>query len=999
MRVLILTLFLFLFTLSYGQEYTFRSYSVAEGLPQSQVTCITQDSKGFLWVGTLGGLARFSGREFETFSVDNGLLNNRISFVGHINDTLWIGHENGVSRKSGKKFIAYDAKHLQEGIKFSAIIEFKGRKLMASNGGGLFELNGNDLVKSIVRVHGIDEIDEFNRIRDLLVVNDTLYVATRMGVFYSIDGTKYNLLLNTDDYSFSSLKWDTNYGLVMATYGDGVLYIKKGRLKVFKNSNEIAEGHFKHLYLDHNHRVWLSTKFDGAFRIGQSETMQLSTNNGFPLDNISCVFEDNSRTIWIGTEGKGLVRFAGEAFTHYTSSSGLVSDLIVSVVQDAEGALWFGSYVNGISRFYKGAWQTIDISNSRLSNNTVWCSLVDHENNLWFGTGNGINIFRDGKIEVWDSRYHPELLDNKISALFQDSKNRIWIGGKDGISIYDNGKIAALKNINSDAKKLFNVRNFTEYQGVIYFASQNGFHVFTKDEKLTSFELSSSKPTVYSVESDITGSIWIGTEEGIYIFRNGKIEHLQYAEFSGSNFVNFIVAQHNSMWVGTNNGLFRFSNIERGLDKMTVDQFGISEGLVSLETNINSAYIDKDENLWFGSSEGLIKFNKDKENQRVSTIAPVLTFNSISVNYQKLSLDEWELNSEGIPADLLLSFNQNRLVFNFTGVTMSNPESLMYQFFLDGVNDDWSPPTPNSEVTFSNLSPGNYTLKARAVSKYGVLSNEIEFPFVIKSPFYATWWFISLCVIFVASIVYGVFRFQIQQERNRRKSESLEFTSKLRGLEQQSLNASMNRHFIFNALNSIQYFINTQDKLSANKYLSQFAKLIRKNLDSSTTESNNVALSEEIERLELYLSLESMRFKDRFDYVFDIDPSIDTEELKIPSMIFQPFMENSIIHGILPRQDVKGLIKFTATREGDIINFIIEDNGIGYEKSMRHKVETGDHQSRGMSITSSRIELLRKISGKTFQLIGPVDIINDTGESIGTRVHIKIHDESLVDSN
>jgi len=998
MRVLILTLSLFAFTYSYTQEYTFRSFSVAEGLPQSQVTCITQDSKGFIWVGTLGGLARFSGREFETFSVDNGLLNNRISFVGHVNDTLWVGHENGVSKKSGKKFIAYDAKQLQEGIKFTAIHEYKDRILMASNGGGLFEVNGGVLVKSKVFIQGIDEIDEFNRIRDMIVANDTLYVATRMGVFYSLDGTTHKLLLNTDEYSFSSLKWDSKYGLVMATYGDGVLYIKNGNLKVFKNSNEIAEGHFKHLYLDHNHRMWLSTKFDGAFRIGNDETMQLSTRNGFPLDNISCIFEDNSRTIWIGTEGKGLVRFAGEAFTHYTTSSGLVSDLIVSVVQDADGALWFGSYANGISRFYKGKWQTIDIT-SGLSNNTIWCSLVDHENNLWFGTGNGINIFRNGKIEIWDTQSHPELPDNKISALFQDSKNRIWIGGKDGVSVYEKGKVVALQHINKEAKNLFNVRNFTEHQGSIYFASQNGFHVLTNDGKLTSFELSPSKPTVYSVERDITGSIWMGTEEGIYIFKNGKIEHLQYADFSGSNYVLFIVSQNNSMWVGTNNGLFRFGNIEKGLKKISVEQFGISEGLVSLETNINSAYIDRDEKLWFGSSEGLIKFDLDKENQYVATIAPVLTFNSISVNYQKLGLDDWELNSEGVPVDLLLSFSQNRLVFNFTGVTMSNPENLMYQFFLDGLNDSWSPPTPNSEVTFSNLSPGNYTLKARAVSKYGVLSNEIHFPFIIKPPYYATWWFISLVVLVVASIVYGIFRFQIQQERNRRKSESLEFTSKLRGLEQQSLNASMNRHFIFNALNSIQYFINTQDKLSANKYLSQFAKLIRKNLDSSTTDNNNVALSEEIERLELYLSLESMRFQDRFDYVFDIDPTIDTDEMKVPSMIFQPFMENSIIHGILPRQGVKGLIKFTATRDGDIINFIIEDNGIGYEKSMRHKIETGDHQSRGMSITSSRIELLRKISGKTFQLIGPVDIKNDTGESIGTRVHIKIYDESLVDSN
>jgi sensor histidine kinase YesM len=154
-------------------------------------------------------------------------------------------------------------------------------------------------------------------------------------------------------------------------------------------------------------------------------------------------------------------------------------------------------------------------------------------------------------------------------------------------------------------------------------------------------------------------------------------------------------------------------------------------------------------------------------------------------------------------------------------------------------------------------------------------------------------------------------------------------------------------------------------------------------------------LSEEIERLQLYLSLEAMRFPDRFDYTFTIDESIDSETLKVPSMIFQPFIENSIIHGILPRTDQKGHITFEAKRNGSIIDFIIEDNGIGYQNSLKKKVAQGDHQSRGMHITSSRIDLLRIISGKTFQLIGPVDMKNATNQSIGTRVHIKMQVDSL----
>ena len=128
------------------------------------------------------------------------------------------------------------------------------------------------------------------------------------------------------------------------------------------------------------------------------------------------------------------------------------------------------------------------------------------------------------------------------------------------------------------------------------------------------------------------------------------------------------------------------------------------------------------------------------------------------------------------------------------------------------------------------------------------------------------------------------------------------YKSNLLDLEQQTLNASMNRHFIFNALNSIQYFINTQDKISANKYLTSFAKLIRKNLDSSSSGNNLIPLSDELERLELYLSLEHMRFQSKFDYNIFIQPKVTSESILVPAMFMQPFVENSIWHGVLPME-------------------------------------------------------------------------------------------------
>jgi LytS/YehU family sensor histidine kinase len=225
-------------------------------------------------------------------------------------------------------------------------------------------------------------------------------------------------------------------------------------------------------------------------------------------------------------------------------------------------------------------------------------------------------------------------------------------------------------------------------------------------------------------------------------------------------------------------------------------------------------------------------------------------------------------------------------------------------------------------------------------------------------------------------------------------TEKLVYKSKLLALEQQTLNASMNRHFIFNALNSIQYYINTQDRLSANRYLTSFAKLIRKNLDSSINSSGLVTLTDEIERLELYISLEHMRFQEKFEYEVNVADSIDTESVKIPAMILQPFVENSIWHGILPQKE-GGLIQVNITDTEAGILFEIVDNGIGYDVSQSKKTDNS-HHSKGMLITNGRIDLLKKATEKKMSIKGPFQMNDENGNSLGTKVEILLETETLL---
>jgi LytS/YehU family sensor histidine kinase len=210
-------------------------------------------------------------------------------------------------------------------------------------------------------------------------------------------------------------------------------------------------------------------------------------------------------------------------------------------------------------------------------------------------------------------------------------------------------------------------------------------------------------------------------------------------------------------------------------------------------------------------------------------------------------------------------------------------------------------------------------------------------------------------------------------------------------LEQQALNANMNRHFVFNALNSIQFHINRQDRGTASRYLTSFAKLIRKNLDAS--QSDTTTLAEELERLELYLKLEHMRFKDKFRYTIQVDPQVDAGAVRLPAMMLQPYVENSIWHGILPMEG-QGHVSITAALSPDPGRVLvrIEDDGIGVEQSQQAKAGAEkDHISRGIEITKGRADVLRRLELTDIRIDGPRERREAAGKrSPGTVVVIEL---------
>ncbi|MFT6982900.1 MAG: ligand-binding sensor domain-containing protein, partial [Crocinitomicaceae bacterium] len=954
--------------------YSFVAYSTEEGLPQSQVTAIGQGNDGYLWVGTLGGLAQFNGKEFITFSSHDGLWNNRVHFISSIDDVLWVGHDGGISLIKNKKIKSFGFTGDDQSRKVSAIVKFNERILVCTAEGGLFEFKDNKLIKILVTSQDID------RIRSAYVHDNELYLATRGGVLKTIDLSNFYLIPELEATSFYGVTGNDKQ-LVFARRSGAIIRmdVKTKKFKTYDLDTLIVKG----CYLDKDEQIWVNA-VEGIVRIKKNgEILLLNQTNGLPVNKTSCFFQDNTSNIWVGSKGKGIFRFPGLSFQYFDQSTGFLSDLFLNGFQKNNGDFYFGTFDKGIVKKDKSG----RISRFETGEEFVWASVQNVDGLDWFGC-EGSLLSLDANDKVTTYKDDDGLPGEKIASFYRIDDQSMYISGNKGVVLYNKGTFTKMGT--RDSEYLGTVRDIEIVDGVMYCVSNLGLFVY-RDKNF--HPVKNVNSLLYNIEADMYGNLWLGAEEGLFLLKNGKVSQVKLLEDDpGSNFINFINHRDKVLYVGTNNGLFVLSNLN---GKIKYTRYGIGDGIPDLETNLNSGFFDLKGDFWFGTASGLVSFQKDVE--RLKPSRPRVNLVSILMNYQKFDYNQYsdDLDKDGFPKKMTFPYSKNSLIFKLDGVSLVHHRELKYQFWLVGLNDDWSPLSDVPTFTFANLADGDYIIKMRAVDIDGRISEEITIPFVINAAFYKTWWFILICIVVAGAIILLIFRLRLRRVNELNEQEKLMFKSKLLSLEQKSVNASMNRHFIFNALNSIQYFINTQDRLSANKYLTNFAQLIRKNLDTATTDHNTISLEEEIARLKLYLSLESMRFQGRFEYEITAE-DIDLESIMIPAMIMQPFIENSIIHGILPDEDIKGLISINMKVVNNILEITIDDNGIGVNQSISRKSRfDGDHRSQGMEITSKRIDLIRKVSNQRISMEGPIETLNDDRSIKGTHVSIKMEVSNL----
>ncbi len=437
--------------------------------------------------------------------------------------------------------------------------------------------------------------------------------------------------------------------------------------------------------------------------------------------------------------------------------------------------------------------------------------------------------------------------------------------------------------------------------------------------------------------------------------------------------INGILEDKNGhLWVSTNKGLSKFDPVNE-----TFKNFDAQDGLQSNVFGLNANCMLKSGQLAFGGINGFNIFDPSDITSNAYIPDIVITdFNIYGESFQT-NRDIHELE------EIQLSYEENFITIKYAALDFTNPEKNQYAYKLEGFNSDWIYPGNNNTAVYTNLNPGSYTFRVIGSNNDGVWNERgASLNIVILPPFWQTFWFRLFLVLLFLLGLYLL----IQVIRDRAKKSS-EIKEKMIELRMQALRAKMNPHFIFNTINSIQYFLTTNEKRTALEYLSKFARLMRLTLEFS--DKTTISISEELESLKLYLDLEKLRFENKFDYKIDIEPQIDTRRMMIPHMLIQPYVENAVKHGIQNKID-KGMVKISVKKKDNEIYYVIEDNGIGIRKSLELKQQENIQQkSSGMEITRDRINLLN-LEQKENERLEITDLSEESTEKTGTKVEITI---------
>lgn len=758
---------------SLSQTYNFTNYNVAEGLEQSDILSVSQSQNGFLLYGSNGGgLGIYDGYIFKSIKEKHGLANNVVYSIDVANDgSVWVATLDGISLLN--KEVTKVSKNFAKEISFYWVhVNKTTQEIWFGSAKGLY--------KYFPKLDSVEVVKTSNVVLNTSFIN-CIYTDSTNNVWV---GTK-NAGVFVINPSGKVTNYSVNNGLAN-NYVKTIIEGKKGEIIVgtIDGLNLIKKENVTLIDLPKIQGISLtftsSTSYKNQLIFGALnnqlyllnkntyEPLWMTQNNGFIYQRVWAAFTDKEENLWLGTRGEGLVKF-NPTFTLYNTKNGLLSNYINAVYENNQGQIFVGNN-DGFNIIEKNntvkTFQTL----KELGFSSVY-NINEYNNDLLLGTNNGLFKLSGEKTKIVPFT-DKEIKNENIYHTYRH-KNNFYVGGKTGFYIIIGDSLQSVTNSPKES-----VYNIIEYKGAIYLASNNGIYKYNnqKFEFLTKEQgLTCDRVKCFRIDSKY--NLWIGTSEGAYLY-NGK-NFKKIDESSGLTSENIYLMElddRGNIWLGTNKGLDRiniesvyqhWNNLE---NKIEVRNYGKNEGFNGVECNLNAVCRNKKNQLYFGTISGVYKYHS--ENDIINNQAPLITFKNIKLNFVDVNWNNFskDINEEnGLPNNLELRYNNNNLIFEFVGVSLTNPNEVHYQYKLEGLDENWLPLTKDRKAVYTAIPHGNYTFRLKARNSDGVWTEHDQtFSFSISPPWYKTTWFYVLAVLFVVLLGYTIL---IVRTKNLKKTQ------------------------------------------------------------------------------------------------------------------------------------------------------------------------------------------------------------------------------------
>lgn len=922
-----LTILLFSF-FGFSQNPVFRKYTVDDGLAGNEIYHTIQDSKGFIWIATTKGVARFDGNRFENFTVENGLSDNEILKIHEdYKGRIWfISFTGPLSYYDGTVHNAANTNFLKQ-LQFQNLVQTftpltENEILLTEKTNATFLLND-----TVLRVYDTRPYYSIIKQNDASII----FISWKDISEKSAGQQTFKTDINSNSFKGHAV-YDKLKNRTILVTDSGLYSYKEHQLRRIDNSPNFAKKMVRFISCDQDGYNWLGND-DGCFRflIDEHDKVILLEKffTGYAVNSVS---EDRDHNFWIATRSEGLLMVPSLNVKLFNKDSGFSDDNITTAVRTPDHKIICG-LLNGDVYVLDTTYKIVDYK--KLNCSRVRKILTDRFHQTYVASEGGIFHYTDGRFEkIFSVKSKP--IKSMVTSIYREG---ILAGGM---------------------KAVIGINNKREIDTILE----------TKNES-----------RVYSICEVNRNEFWLATEKGVYVWKGNSIMpfHPERKPFTGwidelckrkdgkilmatrdSGLA--MVSENNILFINTLNGLQSNACNSLYYDSLKdIAYVGTNKGLSIISFGKNNFFEIKN----FGSSNGLdcgsiYSLYESGGELLLCTNKGLLVFREGDLNKSaestKVYLSTIEINSRNVALhpDYYLEHYQNNIRIIYDGVAFRNAKDLQYRYQLVPLDTGWNRTSSNS-IIYSDLKPGDYHFNVQVYSGNQTWSAEAStVSFHISKPFWNTWWFRISAALLLSGLIVSYYNARIQRIRKKQQ-----IMNELLQTELKALRAQINPHFIFNSLNSIQDFIFRNEKEEANSYLSKFASLMRMILDNSSKKF--ITLNEEIRFINLYIELESLRFQGKFNYMLRVSKDIVTDNIFLPPMILQPYIENAIIHGLAPKKS-SGILSLSFKLEKNFLVCIIEDNGTGRKKpeEIKEQAEKSGHHSFAMKANNERIEAINK---------------------------------------